>query len=194
MLDILRITETELDYSSPEQQLHVAGFNIPFRLNHNRYGGELLSFVRNNINAAVLKNYTFPDKIEAFFTEIFLKSSKWLIYRRNNPNRFYFATHLGEIDEALNTYGRKYENTLLMNYFNVEPDETNMKAFSNQYKPKTLNKESTRLKNFDKPSCIGLIQTNSSKYFENCLTLEADLSDFQLIATVLKTKYERFPP
>ena len=37
-------------------------------------------------------------------------------------------------------YSRKYENTLLMGNFNVEPDETNMKAFCNQRKLKSLDK------------------------------------------------------
>ena len=37
--------------------------------------------------------------------------------------------------------------------------------------------------------------TNDSKCFEDCLTLETGLSDFhKLIFTIIKAKYERFPP
>ena len=64
-----------------------------------------------------------------------------------------------------------------MGNFNVEP-------FCNQHKLKSLNKDPTCFKNVDKPSCIDLFLTSSSKCFEDCLTLETDLTDFhKLIAT-----------
>ena len=50
-----------------------------------------------------------------------------------------------------------------------------MKAFCNQYKLKSLNKEPTCFKNVNKPSCIDLFLTNNSKCFEDCLTLETGL-------------------
>ena len=146
VLDVLMITETKLDDSFPEQQFHIEGFNIPFRLDRNRHGGGLLLYVRNNINAVFLKSYVFPDNIEAFFIEILLKSCKWLICCSYNPNRINVATHLDEIGKALDTYSRKYENTLLIGDFNVEPNEANMKAFCNQYKLKSLNKKPTCFK------------------------------------------------
>ena len=52
---------TKLDDFFPEQQFHIEGYNIPFRLDSNRHGGELLLYVRNNINAVLLKSYVFPD-------------------------------------------------------------------------------------------------------------------------------------
>ena len=70
VLDVLMITETKLDDSFPEQQFYIEGFNIPFRLDRNRHGGGLLLYIRNNINAVLLKSYVFPDNIEAFFIEI----------------------------------------------------------------------------------------------------------------------------
>ena len=38
VLDVLIITETKLDDSFPEQQFHIEGCNIPFRLDRNRHG------------------------------------------------------------------------------------------------------------------------------------------------------------
>ena len=38
VLDVLMITETKLDDSFLEQQFPIEGFNIPFRLDGNRYG------------------------------------------------------------------------------------------------------------------------------------------------------------
>ena len=91
------ITETKLDDSFLEQQFHIESFNIPFRLDRNRHGGELLLYVRNNINTALLNIFVFPDNIEAFFIEILLKSFKWLICCSYNPNRINVATQLGKI-------------------------------------------------------------------------------------------------
>ena len=66
-----------------------------------------------------------------------------------------------------------------------------MKAFCKQYKLKYLNKELSCTKNVDKPSCIDLFLTNSSKCFEDYLTLETDLSDFhKRIITAVKVKHE----
>ena len=118
------------------------------------------------------------------FIEILLKSCKWLRRCLFNPNRINVATHLGEIDKALDAYSRKYENTLLIGDFNVEPNEANIKAFCNQYKLKSPNKETTCFKSVNKPSCIDLLLTNNSTCFEDCLTLETALSDFhKLIVT-----------
>ena len=70
-----------------------------------------------------------------------------------------------------------------------------MKTFYDQYKLKSLNKEPTCFKNVNKPSCIDLFLTNNSKCFEDCLTLETGLSDFnELIVTIMKTKHERISP
>ena len=187
VLDVLMITETKLDDSFPEQQFHIEGFNIPFRLDRNRHGGGLLLYVRNNINAVFLKSYVFPDNLKAFFIEILLKSFKWLICCSYNPNRINVATYLDQIGKGLDTYSRKYKNTLLIGDFNVEPNEANLKIFCNQYKLNSLNKEPTCVKNVNKPSCIDLFLTNNSKCFEDCLTLETGLSDFQkLIVTIMK--------
>ena len=193
VLDVLMITEAKLDDSFPEEQFHIEGFNIPFRLDRNGHGGGLLLYVGNNINAVFLKSYVFPDNIETFFIEIILKSCKGLICCSYNPDRINVATHQDEIGKALDTYSSKYENTLLIGDFNVEPNEANMKTFCNQYKLKSLNKEPTCFKNVNKPSCIDSFLTNNSKCFEDCLTLETGLSDFhKLIVTI--TKHERFPP
>ena len=43
------ITETKLDDSFLEQQFHIEGCNIPFRLDRKRYGGGSVLYVRRNI-------------------------------------------------------------------------------------------------------------------------------------------------
>ena len=82
-----------------------------------------------------------------------------------------------------------------MGAFNVAFTEANMAAFCNEYKLKTLNKESTCFKNSMSPSYIDLYLTKCPKIFESTLTTETGISDFhKLIVTVLKVKHEKVPP
>ena len=90
-----------------EPQFHIKGFNIPFRLDRNKYGGGLLLYIRNNTNDVLFKDYVFPDNTEAFFIEILLKSCKWLRCCSCNPNRINATTHLGETGKVLDTYSKK---------------------------------------------------------------------------------------
>ena len=187
VLDVLMITETKLNDSFPEQQFHIEGFNIPFRLDRNRHGEGLLLHVRNNNNAVFLKSYVFPDNIVAFFIEILRKSCKWLICFHIILLVLMLLKYI-KIGKALDTYSRKYENTLLIGDLNVESNEANLKTFCNQYKLRSLNKESTCFKTINKPSCIDLFLTKNSKCFEDCLTLETGLSDFHKLIVTLSSK------
>ena len=92
-----------------------------------------------------------------------------------------------KLNKIIRYYSRKYENTL--GDVNVEPDETNMKAFCNQYKLQALNKEHTWFKNVDNH----LVFTYSFKMFWRFFTLETGLTDYhKFIITVTKTKHKRF--
>ena len=84
--------------------------------------------------------------MQTFIFEALLKSCKWLINCSYNLNKIYVATHLGEIYKALDTYNKKFENTLLIE---DTLDAIYMKAFRNKYKLKSLNKEPSYSKNFD---------------------------------------------
>ena len=69
-IDILMITETKLHDSFPVSQFEIDGFSAPFRLDRNKNGGGILIFIGSYIVASKLKNYIFPNDIEAFFIEI----------------------------------------------------------------------------------------------------------------------------
>ena len=70
LLDILKISETKLDDSFSEAQFFTEGFRTPFRLDCTKHGGDILSYVRNNIEAVLLTDHVFPNDIKAFFLEI----------------------------------------------------------------------------------------------------------------------------
>ena len=48
-IDILVLTETKIDSSFPNAQFRIDGFSAPFALDRNRFGGEVLIYVREDI-------------------------------------------------------------------------------------------------------------------------------------------------
>ena len=193
-IDILMITVIKLDDSFPVSQFEIDGFNTPFRLGRNKSGGGILLYICSYIVASRLNNYIFPNDIQAFFIEINIKSSIWLICWSNNPNRIFISGHLDHIAKGIDTYSKKYEKILLMGDFNIALKEANMITICNQYKLKTLNEEPTCFKNSTNP-CTDLYLTNCPKSFQNTLTIETGLSDFhKFIVTVLKVKHEKVTP
>ena len=66
-----------------------------------------------------------------------------------------------------------------------------MKAFCESYTLSSLIKEPICYKNFQNPSCIDLILTNTPYSFQNSCVIQTGLSDFHMMTvTVIKTTYE----
>ena len=63
-LDILTIQETKLDSSFPTQQLALAGYSEPYRMDRNREGGGVLVYVREDIPSKLLTKHTFTKNVE----------------------------------------------------------------------------------------------------------------------------------
>ena len=100
--------------------------------------------------------------------------------------------HLHVISKALDHLSKKYDNFVLLGDFKNEPEEKNMSNFLNTYHLKNIVKQKTCFKNPDRPSCIDLILTNSSRSFQDTCTVETGLSDFhKLVATVLKLYFPK---
>ena len=59
MFDILIITETKLDDTYPISQFHIDGYSMPYRLDRNRNGGEVIIYVREDIPCKILENTYF---------------------------------------------------------------------------------------------------------------------------------------
>ena len=67
--------------------------------------------------------------------------------------------------------------------------------FLNTYHLKNIVKQKTCFKNPDRPNCIDLILTNSSRSFQDTFTVETGLSDFhKLVVTVLKLYFPKQKP
>ena len=66
-IDILVLAETKIDSSFPNAQFRIDGFSIPFRLDRNRFGGEVLIYVREDIPCKELTQHKLPENIEGLF-------------------------------------------------------------------------------------------------------------------------------
>ena len=70
-----------------------------------------------------------------------------------------------------------------------------MSNFLNTYHLKNIVKRKTYFKSPDRPSCIDLILTNSSRSFQDTCTVETGLSDFhKLVVTVLRLYFPKQKP
>ena len=84
-IDILMISESKLDDTFPTPQFVIDSFVEHFKLDHTKNGGVILLFVKNNITATVLTNYTLPEDMKTLFVEIVIKRIKWLFCCSYNP-------------------------------------------------------------------------------------------------------------
>ena len=66
-VDILVLTETKIDSSFLNQQFHIEGFCLPYRLNRNKHGREVLVYIREDIPSKILKKTILPNDIEGIF-------------------------------------------------------------------------------------------------------------------------------
>ena len=66
-VDILVLTETKIDSSFLNQQFHIEGFCLPYRLNRNKHGRGVLVYIREDIPSKILKKTILPNDIEGIF-------------------------------------------------------------------------------------------------------------------------------
>ena len=197
-IDILIIIETKLDDSYPDNQFHIEGFQIPFRVDRNKFGGGIMVYVRKDIPSHKLSKHNFKKYVEGIFIEINLRKSKLLLLATYHSTHEKYGMkdrdYLEEIGMALDVYSQ-YDKYLLAGDFNIEEQETILSDFLFEYNAKNLVKEKTCFKNLDNPSCVDLFITNSFRSFKNTTTISTGLSDFhKMIITVMKTTFPKAKP
>ena len=74
--DVLLLSETKIDETSPLEQFFISGFAKPIRLDRNFRG-----IIR------LLRRGNLPSNTEAFFIEINIRKKKWLMCCGYNPNK-----------------------------------------------------------------------------------------------------------
>ena len=181
-IDVLVITETNLDDSFPSNQFHVEGFSTPYRQDRNRFGGGILIYIREGIPNKLISKHTFPDDIEGIFVEINLRNIKWLLFGTYHPPSQFDQYYFENLSKALDIYSEHYEKFILTGDFNAEDKEPILNNFLYQYDAKNIVKDKTCFKSIENPSCIDLIITNSRNSFQNTTAISTGLSDFHKMA------------
>ena len=61
------------------------GFRKPYRFDRSRNKGGVLIYIREDVPSKILNHRRYQDDIEAIFSEISLKETKWLICGKHHP-------------------------------------------------------------------------------------------------------------
>ena len=79
------ITETKLDDTFPLGQFYVDGFTMPYRLDRNRNGGDVIIYVREDMPSKILEKHKLPQDVEGMFVELNFRKIKWLLFGTYHP-------------------------------------------------------------------------------------------------------------
>ena len=189
-LDIITIAETKLDSTFTTSQFMIDGFIKPFRFDRNKYGGGLLTFVRNGVPVREIRSYKFPSEIEIIVLELIIKKDRWLLLNLYRPPtqcpKFFF----NEIEKGLDFYNSKYEKYILIGDLNCEPSNSVIRDFMNINNLSNMVKDPTCFKS-NNPKCIDLILTNGKGSLKSTTTAETGISDFHTMILRGKVCKER---
>ena len=167
-MDILLISETELNDSFPLAQIRLDWFSKRYRLDRCSNGGGILLYIRDDIPHAV---FQIQIKLKLFLLRL-------ISGKRNGQSMpptiaIKVTSHTIWVED----YIANYDNILLLGDFNSEISEPCLNDFCEIYNLKNLAKEPACYENPDNPSCIDLF---------------LGVSDFhKLVVTVLKIFYKK---
>ena len=117
-------------------------------------------YIREDIPSEELKGSYSSGNIESIFVEINLHKKKWINGGTFNPKKNSLAFHFNELKKCLMQLMLNYDNFVLLDDFNSEPNEPLIQEFLDSFGMKILVKETTCYKNLQNPTCIDLILTN----------------------------------
>ena len=134
------ISETKLDETFPAAQFSLQGFSDLYRFDHNRNGGGIMLYIREDIPSRLTEK-KLRNNSEYFFVEINLRKKKWLLCCSYKPYKNSISTHIDFLRRELDLHSSNYENFRLLGDFNSEMTDTNLKDFCNLHLLKNLIKE-----------------------------------------------------
>ena len=175
-------------------QFGIDGFSTSFRIDRNKEGGGVIIYIRSDIPCKMLKTQ-LPKSMKGTFTELNLRSKKWLLFSGYNPRKELTIIFLNKVGIHLDNLIGNYDNLILIGDFNSEMKEEQMRDFCEIYNLQNLIMEPTCFKSVQNPTSIDFILTNKSTSFGNSFALETGLSDHhKMIITVLKTSFNKIKP
>ena len=192
---ILGVTETKLDNSIQDSEIHIENY-VLIRCDRNRNGGGVACYVRNDINFN--HKTVFSSEIENIFIDIILPKSKpftvGIFYRP--PNKYNFLDLINEDFNKLNTenndifiLGDMNINLFLNNKYAFNKNSHDVtacpllkkyKEFTSSFGLKQLIRKQTRI-TCNSSSLLDHILTNASEKISQSGIIDIGLSDHQLI-------------
>ena len=86
-------------------------------------------FVREQIPSKLLSGYKWSSSVENVFIEINLSSNKWLLPCSYNPNLTLLNNHIQNISRGVDFHSSKYDNFIVLRYFNTETSNPTITEF-----------------------------------------------------------------
>ena len=177
-IDIIAIGETKLDETFSNNEFFIEGFKKPYRLDKSKNSGGLMVYIKSHIPSRILSDFLLPKDFQAIPFEISFKNRKWLVVSLYNPCKTLGSIFLKNLSNLIDFYlKKKYENLILIGDLNLQPSEAILSDFMENYELRNLINTKTCFKSIQ-GTCIDLILTNKSSFFQNTGTIETGLSDF----------------
>ena len=85
-------------------QFHIDGLSTPYRLDRNRNGGGIITYIRQDIPSIIVTKHCFPKDIEALFIELNFRKCKCLLCGFCHPPSQKDQYFFHNIDKALYVY------------------------------------------------------------------------------------------
>ena len=77
-------------------------------------------FVREETPSKLLSAYKPNSSVENVFIKMNLRSKKWLLSCSYNPNLTLLNNHIQNISRGVDFHSSKYDNFIVLRYFNTE--------------------------------------------------------------------------
>ena len=97
-IDILMVLEMKLENSFPVSQFLIEDYSLPFRLDRDNNGVNIMIFVREDIACKFLSVQNHP--IKGFAEEFNLRKNKWLLCYSYNPIRCIIDLHIVNLNRG----------------------------------------------------------------------------------------------
>ena len=94
--------------------------------------------------------------MDGFYVEINLRGDEWLINCSYNPHKNMIGNYLRALSEKLDIYCTSYDNFIVLDDFNLEMEEQQIKGFRDNYSLKSFIRQPTCYKSPSNPICIDL--------------------------------------
>ena len=139
------ISETKLDESFSTRQLVIKGFTASYRLDRKGSGSGILVYVWEDILSKFVA-IDFSNR-EDFSAEKNLSKKMWVVFFWYNPQNSSLTTDMGSIGKVIESLSAKYENFIMIFYFNTSELYTSVENFCGIYSFKNFIKQPTFFKN-----------------------------------------------